>query len=57
MRYYACHNNDCVNKGAPYHDEQPREVIVLCPCCDTAMQTIPAPDLSPPAIEPAEGGE
>jgi hypothetical protein len=56
MRFYACQNEECNNKGAPYHDHEPDEVIVLCPLCSKAMTVIPAPDLKPPQPE-SEGGE
>lgn len=37
MRYTACTNVDCPNHGAPFHDYEPAEVIVLCPVCEHAM--------------------
>lgn len=43
MRFIACHNDSCDNNGAPYHDHEPDEVIVLCPMCQRAMAVIPDP--------------
>lgn len=37
MRYVACTNVDCANHGAPYHDDEPDETIVLCPLCEKTM--------------------
>jgi hypothetical protein len=53
MRFIACQNDECDNKGAPYHDHEPDEVIVLCPLCEKAMTVIPDPTVE----RPDEGGE
>ena len=45
MIYFACNNNNCNNKDAPYHSED--SGIFNCPVCDEPMQLIPEP------IEPA----
>lgn len=46
-RYIACQNDECSNKGAPYHDHEPADTIVACPVCGEAMSVIPEP-LEPP---------
>lgn len=55
MRHIACHNDDCLNKGAPYFDLEDDLVIVPCPHCGKAMTKIPTPDTSPPPA--TEGGD
>lgn len=52
VRHVACHEPDCINKGAPFHDYEPAEVIVLCPVCKAAMQVIPTP--VEPVAEPSD---
>jgi hypothetical protein len=57
MRHIACQNDECSNRGAPYHDDEDDLVIVPCPACGTTMSKIPTPDLTPPTpTADTEGG-
>lgn len=47
MRYVACSNEECINKGAPYHLTEDDTGSFACPVCGRAMETC-TPDLSPP---------
>jgi hypothetical protein len=51
MRYIACQNDACPNKGAPYTD--PDAAALACPVCEKPMDEIPAPELTPPPPPPA----
>lgn len=54
MRHIACQNDECVNKGAAYHDWEDDLVIVPCPVCGHAMSKIPTPA---PPTHASEGGQ
>lgn len=43
MRYVACKNKECDNKGAPYHFEDGDDTEIDCPMCGEPTREIPDP--------------